>query len=988
MNHRLSILLAGPSLFALATTAAAQTATTPTPPAETKSANEGTQAEQTNEATQASTDEGTIVITARRRAESLLDVPQTVSAVTNKDLKDFNATRFQDIASLVSGLTLGIDSNGFPAETTRGVLSQVTAQGTPTVENYINEVPFEPNLIFQGNFDIGQVEILKGPQGTLRGRSSPSGAITQTTRRPDLNEIGGDVNFLGTSHGGINMQAALGVPIIQDVLAVRVAGLLDASDSGGIKSVNNPDNPRERTQAGRITLRFEPTSSISAVVMYEHLLRTVHDYGTALFGNGAAGINQVPGFNCPTSNQPVVNHTCPATSAPLGFTSFGGTPAIYAPPGFNGPVIARGSRLAVQDFLNYTRQRDDLITGQLDWKFQGQKLSYVGGYQNEKILVLNDSDAFNTVVGRERKVTRATHAIEKRLSHELRLSSDERIGGFLDYTVGGFYQKVWGPSASEGANTLTMPGAFGSPLGANAPGGPGLLSPFTYDPKYVVGFDNQTQRKTLEKALFANVMVHIGSKTEFSAGGRKIWETLVKSVNPVSVDGFAAVRNPLGLGACPTTAFSAFTGLGVATGIASTSTYPGTCDMPVSLGNGAPAAAQIIQPIAKTTKKYAPFVYNFSLSHHFTRDIMAYATYGTAWRAGPGPITAAPTCAANTTHPDALNPLPPLVNAAFQLDPDQCTKFNFLDPDKAKSIEFGIKAALFNRRLNVAVAVYRETFSALFVRGDSAVPNLTGNCIAANLNITQLCNLANSTFTYGAPARVRGIDFDSSFRVSEDLNLGAVFSWAKSRFTGGLIPCHDMPIKNPLFGQPGQPQFLAGFDGIPDTNPTAGFTASDWIAAGGPFGPAKCSAAGIPATSDVPWNVTLRGEYSHEVFNGGRAFLRALYNYYPKNTNSTAYQSKAYGLLSLFAGLRASNGAWEFSIAGRNILNNKTVLTQGVVDGNLVSPGQNLNWSYAADSTPANGGSYITSQNAGYRALTLTQRREFQVSARFSFGSR
>src|SRR5439155_18310827 len=334
MNRHVSVLLAGPSLFVLATAAVAQPATTPAPPTETKAADEATVAQQANQAAQAG-DENTIIITARRRAESLLDVPQTVAAVTNKDIQDLNLTKFEDISQLVSGLTLTSDSSGFNATAnTRGVQFQVTAQGTPTMEMYLNEVPFEPNLVFQDHFDLGQIEVLKGPQGTLRGRSAPSGAMTITTRRPDLNEVGGSVSFLGTGHGGINTQVALGVPIIKDVLAIRVAGLIDQNDAGGVKSANNPTDPRARTQAGRITLRFEPTDTISAVVMYERLKRTIHDYGGILFGNGALGL--VAGTPCPGQVGVVaVNFTCPATAS---------NPAVFAPAGFNGPVLSPEDR--------------------------------------------------------------------------------------------------------------------------------------------------------------------------------------------------------------------------------------------------------------------------------------------------------------------------------------------------------------------------------------------------------------------------------------------------------------------------------------------------------------------------------------------------------------------------------------------------------------------------------------------------------------------
>src|SRR6476659_2194710 len=93
MTRHLSILLAGPSLFVLATAAAAQTPTTTTEPP--KAVDEATQAQEANRAAEARGEES-IIITARRRAENLLDVPQTVQAVTGKDLQEFNLLKFED----------------------------------------------------------------------------------------------------------------------------------------------------------------------------------------------------------------------------------------------------------------------------------------------------------------------------------------------------------------------------------------------------------------------------------------------------------------------------------------------------------------------------------------------------------------------------------------------------------------------------------------------------------------------------------------------------------------------------------------------------------------------------------------------------------------------------------------------------------------------------------------------------------------------------
>src|SRR3546814_10786012 len=77
------------------------------------------------------------------------------------------------------------------AATIRGASFQVESGSSPTVEFYLNDAPIQSNSLFNSMFDVGQIEVLRGPQGTLRGRASPSGSITVTTQKPDLYESGG-----------------------------------------------------------------------------------------------------------------------------------------------------------------------------------------------------------------------------------------------------------------------------------------------------------------------------------------------------------------------------------------------------------------------------------------------------------------------------------------------------------------------------------------------------------------------------------------------------------------------------------------------------------------------------------------------------------------------------------------------------------------------------------------------------------------------------
>lgn len=188
---------------------------------------------------------GEIIVTARRKVESLQDVPQTVNAVKAEDFANYNILSIGDISKVVSGLQINGDNISM-----RGItFVTISNAPIPTVATYINDVPI-PAIDFNvASFDIGQVEVLRGPQGTVRGIASPSGALTATTRRADLSELGAYVSGSVGTRSNFNVQGAIGVPIIKDVLAVRVAGVINETDGNGVRSVFSLGKPS--AQIGR-----------------------------------------------------------------------------------------------------------------------------------------------------------------------------------------------------------------------------------------------------------------------------------------------------------------------------------------------------------------------------------------------------------------------------------------------------------------------------------------------------------------------------------------------------------------------------------------------------------------------------------------------------------------------------------------------------------------------------------------------------------------
>ena len=135
-----------------------------------------------------------VVVTANRRAESLMDVPQAITALPDSFLADLGADQFSDYARFVPGLEFAEFSPGQTRITIRGVSNELTV-GVPTVSYYVDEIAItSPLQTGQPDFklyDIERVEVLRGPQGTIYGEGSLGGTVRVITNKPDADNFAG-----------------------------------------------------------------------------------------------------------------------------------------------------------------------------------------------------------------------------------------------------------------------------------------------------------------------------------------------------------------------------------------------------------------------------------------------------------------------------------------------------------------------------------------------------------------------------------------------------------------------------------------------------------------------------------------------------------------------------------------------------------------------------------------------------------------------------
>ena len=218
-----------------------------------------------------------IIVTAQKREQLLIDVPQSVSVVSGAALERQQAFGFQDYAKLIPGLQIAQSNPGEARIVLRGINTGGVAS---TVATYIDETPFGSSsgqvngAILAGEldtFDVARVEVLRGPQGTLYGASSLGGVIKFVTVEPKFDRIeargrasletveGGALSYLGS--------AMLNLPI-SDNLAIRgsgfyrsYGGFIDSTGLGGsdvAKDIND-----SKSYGGRISALFNPSTALS-----------------------------------------------------------------------------------------------------------------------------------------------------------------------------------------------------------------------------------------------------------------------------------------------------------------------------------------------------------------------------------------------------------------------------------------------------------------------------------------------------------------------------------------------------------------------------------------------------------------------------------------------------------------------------------------------------------------------------------------------------
>ena len=211
-----------------------------------------------------------IIVTATRREQSLQDVPLAVTAFQQEAMSEKGIVSYDGLARETPGIVLNQPTANFNTITTRGIATNgygANLQAATAI--YINELPISSNgnstILDPTLFDVERVEVLRGPQGTLFGANSLSGAVRILTKKPNPNKFEAStlVDFGVTDGDAVRQRynGMVNMPLIKDQLALRVVGFYRDED-GWVDNLGTGINGANSLKAvgGRAHLLWEPTS--------------------------------------------------------------------------------------------------------------------------------------------------------------------------------------------------------------------------------------------------------------------------------------------------------------------------------------------------------------------------------------------------------------------------------------------------------------------------------------------------------------------------------------------------------------------------------------------------------------------------------------------------------------------------------------------------------------------------------------------------------
>ncbi len=431
-----------------------------------------------------------VIVTAQKRETSLQDVPFSVAAQTQNDIRASGANNIVDLARNVAGLTIADIGPGQSQIAIRGISSGQVVRDQPGVKPqvgvYLDESPisvalFTPDLEL---FDLERVEVLRGPQGTLFGAGSESGTLRYITAQPRLGvtdgAIAGDLATVKHGNSAGQIKAEMNLPLT-DTTALRLVaynddlpGFIDAFGPNG--AVETAANTGRKTGT-RIALLWKPSDTISLTPRFVYQKLHTDGYPRTDFYN-------------------ILGNPFTTTE----------------------PAVPLGDRTQYRQFREGIDDDFKLYDVKLEADLGLFTLTSITSYTDRKLVVLRDASQLTGSVtyqfgGTSTDVRTNSPLIDHNaigsFSEELRLSSNGK--GPLQWVAGAFFEhlnRVYGqdlPTPGYDAIILRLLGPGLSSADQGAPADTPFFSDLHYNFKQSALFGEATYRFTDQWALTGGI---------------------------------------------------------------------------------------------------------------------------------------------------------------------------------------------------------------------------------------------------------------------------------------------------------------------------------------------------------------------------------------------------------------------------------------------------------------------------------------------------
>jgi len=217
-----------------------------------------------------------VIVTATKRAESLQDIAVTVTAFSSDTIQEAGINNASDIAILTPSLNINTNISPFSARMSiRGIGTAGSTYLEPSVGIFVDGVYLNrAGLGVSDLVDIERIEVLQGPQGTLYGKNTNAGAVSITTKRPNLDEPEGHLEAQAGDYSMYRLNGSASMPLT-DTMALRLAGNYHERDGYlDNKAGEDLNDADEWSLVGKFL--WEPSDTLSILLKASHVERDMN----------------------------------------------------------------------------------------------------------------------------------------------------------------------------------------------------------------------------------------------------------------------------------------------------------------------------------------------------------------------------------------------------------------------------------------------------------------------------------------------------------------------------------------------------------------------------------------------------------------------------------------------------------------------------------------------------------------------------------------